>query len=161
MPAQAGHGVRWRVTLDYASNPNTFTDIDGLRGDQEFDTTRDVKEVTPHSRGGAAVTVDEYVVSPVLKRGEINFELNWDKTDADHIALRQLVYDGTFCSIEKLGPGGVPYNTVTPEDTDDSILQSGFFHGWTLNDGEYENERRATFKFRPSGPYRIDGVLIS
>lgn len=159
--AQAGHGVRWRVTLDYANNPNTFTDIDGLTGDQEFDTNRDTQEVTPHSMGGVMTTADVYVVSPVLKRSEINFELNWDKDDADHIALRTLVYDGTFCSVEKLGPGGVPYNTVTPEDTEDSILQSGFFTGWTLSDPQFEGVRKATFKFRPSGPYRIDGVLYS
>ena len=67
MAVKSGHGVRWRVTLDYAGNPNVFTDIDGLRGDQTFDTTRDVEEVTPHSQGGQKVTVDHYVVSPVLK----------------------------------------------------------------------------------------------
>jgi hypothetical protein len=104
------------------------------------------------------VTADEYNVSPEIVREESTFELNWDKNDPDHVALRNLALSRAYVGVEKLGPNGVPYDPITPANTKDSILQYGWFSGWTLTDPQGENPRKASWKFRPTGAFRVDGV---
>lgn len=156
MANESGQGVRWRVTLD-PEDLTAFTDIDQMIGDIAWSFTNPTSKVTPHSRGGVKVTADEYIVSPEIVRDEMTFEVNFDKNDVDHIALRDLALSRAYVGVEKVGPDGVPYDPITPANTKDSILQYGWFSGWTLMDPQGENSRKATWKFRPTGSFRIDG----
>lgn len=149
----SGHGVRIRVTLDPEGSPNVFTDIDGLMGDIGFKTTKASKNVTPHSRGGEIVTVDEYTFSRVMVRDEMAMEINFDPNDADHIALRDHVLDGSIVGVEKIGPNETPGTH--------GYRMSGQFSSWEHVDMQYEGERKYRFSFRASGPFMVDGDLVT
>lgn len=151
--AVSGHGVRYLVTLTpLVTSPLVFTEVNELVGDIVFKTSRANKKTTPHSRAGVPVTMDEYVVSTEIVRDEMTMQLNFDPTDATHLALRDLYWAKTKVALKKLGPGGVI-------DTSDDITQSGQFTSWQLTDPQFEGERSYQLMFRPSGPLRVDGVL--
>lgn len=154
MPAESGHGVVIHVTLDPSGSPTVFTPIDELVGDITFKTSHASKKVTPHSRGGVAVVVDEYVVSNEVVRDEMALSLNYDSTNADHDTLIDLADSGTFIGFGKVGPGGTLHGVG-------SIMMSGELVSSELTDPQFEGERRVNFMFRPSGPYRRNGVLYS
>lgn len=146
MPAQSAHGVRWAAETDPVGAPDVYEDIGGLRGDVGFlNLSRTSTEVTSHDDD-----MDKYVKG-VLRRGEINVKVNYDKGDAAHIKLRNLMLTGTNFKSKFYGAGGVP-------GTDEVIFNDGFLQSWNQMNPEREGERSAEGVYRPSGTMAVDGV---
>jgi hypothetical protein len=153
MPAESGHGVVLYV-FGLAGAPTVWTPIDELTGDITFKITHASKETTPHSRGGSPVLVDEYVFSNKFNRDEMTLNLNYDSTNEDHEDLYDLAISGTFIGLAKVGPGGVLHG-------EGSIHMSGELSSAEQTDPQFEGQRVLNFMFRPSGPFRRNGVLYS
>jgi len=146
---RTGHGCDIRITLNPSGSPNVFTSIDELSGPLSFKTTKANKKVTAHTR-----TVDVYVHSPELVRDAMALKFNYDPSDADHVALRDLALSNTVVGVAYLAPGGVLH-------VSDCIIQSGQLSSQNQTNDTYENERMLDLEFRPSGPFEVDGDLYT
>ncbi len=145
----SGHGVKIYVTLTPVASPNVFTLIPELVGEVKVKFNTASKKVTSHDR-----TMDTYTFSNELVRDEMSLNWNYDPTDTTHVALRDLILARTPVGLRKLGPGGV---IGTTED----YTMSGQLSSWDETDAQFEEERKMMLTFRPSGPMRVNGVLIS
>lgn len=144
----SGHGVKIYVTLDPGASPNVFTLIPELVGEIKVKFNTAKKKVTSHDR-----LMDTYTFSGELVRDELSLNFNYDPTDTNHTKLRDLILARTSIGLRKLGPGGV---VGTTED----YTMSGQITGWDQTDGQFEEERKMMLSFQPSGPMRVNGVLI-
>lgn len=146
MPAQSAHGVRAAAETDPVGLPGVYEDVGGLRGDPNFlNLTRAATEVTSHDDD-----IDLYVKG-VLKRGEVPVKVNYDKGNAVHIKLRNLMLTGLNFKMKFYGAGGVP-------GTDEVIFNDGFLASWNQTNPEREGERSAEGMYRSSGSMSVDGV---
>ena len=148
MAALPSHGTVFKITMDPVASPNVFTAVAGLVGDMTFKVSRAKKETTTHD-----MTVDDYVQGRVGKRDVINFTLEYDPTNTQHIKLNTFALAGTTFGLKKLAPGAV-------EGTTDDITCSCFIESGSWMD-PFDADRTVQFSAQPTGPYRVDGVLHS
>lgn len=148
--AIAGHGATIGMELDPALTPGSFTVVAELNGDiKKPSLNRPATEATPHQD-----TIDSHVTGR-LGRSELSFSVNYifDDSTHDHLTgLQKMIIDNTEFGLYLRGPGGAA-NT-------DEWLMSGFLTNFEETDPVREGVRTAQVTFRPSGPMKIDGVLI-
>lgn len=146
---ESGHGALLAVTLDPASSPNVFTTIAQLNSSIDFTWTHDSTEITPHNE-----RMSRNITSRVIKRGPIDFEVNYIHGDTTHDGLRDifLADPPTTIGVQFTGPSG---------STGDRYIMSGEIINWSLMHPVRSGERKAKMSFQPSGAMRVDGTLIS
>lgn len=146
--AIAGHGVSIAFELDPAGTPGVFTTLGELVGDTSIGFTRPETEVTPHNED-----IDSYVTG-VLRRENWDLSVNYIYGSTDHEGIREHIFDNTKFGVRFLGPSSGATTGV------DEVIASGFLVSFIESNPAREGERSAEIMFRPSGPMKVDGVII-
>lgn len=146
---ESGHGALLAYTADPVASPNVFTNIAQINSDIPLNWTHDSTEITPHNE-----RMSRNITSKVIKRGPIDFEVNYIHGDTTHDDLRDyfLADPPTTIGMQFTGPSG---------SASDRVIMSGEIINFSYTHPVRSGERKAKISFQPSGPMRVDGTLIS
>jgi hypothetical protein len=144
---ESGHGALFAVTLDPVVSPNVFTVIAQQTGTNAIGFTRETTKITPHNE-----RMSRSITSNVIDRESIPLEGNYIHADTTHDGLRDLYIANTTIGIRLIGPSGA---------AGDAYILSGELTAYKIENPSGSGVRKFTAAFMPSGPMRIDGVLIS
>lgn len=147
--AIAGHGATIAMELDPSGAQGTFTVIAELSEDIVTpDLMRVNTEVTPHQD-----TIDSHVMG-ILKRGELQFGVNYIYNDSTHDHLTGFQYailNDERRGYRLLGPNG-------SANTDEWIVSGNVATFGPIQNPVREGARTARVAIRLSGPMIVDGV---
>lgn len=128
-----------------------FSLIPELRGDiLGFNGSRDFTEATPHGED-----IDSGVTGPI-KRKESQFTLNFDPTNAVHLAMRAAFLAPTVL----LRRRGFRYWGPAGAAGVDEVIQSGEIIGWEDKAPEGAGIREVSVTVRFSKQAKVDGVVF-
>lgn len=146
------HGARLYFELDPVGAQGTFTEMAEVYDVTFPGITLDETETTPHR-----ATIDEWIVSPVIKRGPVTFTVNNLPEDPTHDHLTGMIamaadHKKRGCKVVGAGSTG-PNNRVW--------LGSGFIKAFNQKTPGRSGAWTADCEFRFSGPMIINGVVFS
>lgn len=145
----AGHATVLAVEVDPAGAPGVFTTLPEVTSSIDWGGTRNKTEITPHGSN-----VDSHIVSQVQNRDDLTIEISYKFANTVHAALYGFWNANTIFGVMTIGPEGTAPGT-------DTIIESGqlttFKKMGPVRNGEY----KAQLVFRPSGPFKANGVIYS
>lgn len=144
----SGHGGLVYIELDPVADQGTFTEVPGLNYDMNLGAfTRAAENVTPHNNNQA----DVWVRAATIERDAFPMTLNHDPANEVHQALQSHAINNLTFGMRILGPSGVAAT--------DEIIWSGGMTSWKPAGPVREGKRMVECEFRPSGNWKVNGVL--
>lgn len=142
----AGHNAGIYIEVDPVGAQGTFTFVSEVTSSIDYDSSREETEITPH-----ASQTDSYVLSPVIKRGDMSLDITYKHANTVHAALHSHYHTKKPFGLMQIGPDGTLPST-------DVVIQSGELKSWKQAAPNRNGEYKVTAIFRPSGTFIKNGV---